>query len=124
MMSRLTPSGSGGRVCLQADARKARSKLGELAILGSEVVSPLADTVRLVDSDERDVARLEEREKAVAPFADQTLRRHVEQTVASFSQSCRDECFFSTGKRAVVERGGHAVADERVDLVLHQRDER
>ena len=32
-------------------------------------------------------------------------------------------CFFICGERAVVEAGRHPVADERIHLVLHQRDQ-
>ena len=114
----------GRRVGVQADARKALRSRAELPVLRPEVVSPLADAVRLVDGDELHVALREQRQEPVAALADQPLRRHVEQPVAPLAQAGRHRRLLVRAERAVVERRRHAVADERVDLILHQRDER
>ena len=99
-------------------------RLRQLPVLGSKIVAPLADAVRLVYGDEADTARRQEREEPFAAFADQALRRDVQQAVASLSQPCDDRAFLGGGQRAVVQTCGYAVAHERVDLILHQRDER
>ena len=66
----------------------------------------------------------EQRQEPVAAVADEPLRRHVEQPVAPLAQAGDDGRLLVGGKRAVVERRRHAVADQGVDLVLHQRDQR
>ena len=71
----------GRRVGVQADAGKKLPQPAELAILGPEVVAPLADAVRFVNGDEADVNRRQHRQKRVGPFADQPLGRHVQQLV-------------------------------------------
>ena len=63
-------------------------------------------------------------QKPVAALAGEPLRRHVEQPVAALAQPGRHRRLLVRAERAVVERRRHAVADERVDLILHQRDER
>ena len=69
--------------------------------------------------------RGEQREKAVAAFADEPFGRDIEEPVASLHAGPPTTAAFSIGRqRAVVERRRHAVAYQRVDLVLHQRDER
>ncbi len=50
--------------------------LGQLQVVGAEVVAPLGDAVRLVDGEERDPRARELREEALVVEA---LRRHVEQ---------------------------------------------
>ena len=79
----------GGGVRVQADAGKQLAQPPELAVLGPEVVAPLADAVRFVDGDEADADRRQQRQKLVGAFADQPLGRDVEQLVASLTQSRR-----------------------------------
>ncbi len=109
---------------VQAHAGKERAKPPELAVLRTEIVSPLADAVRLVYRDEADIAAAPGARENVTCLPCQPFGRHVEEAVASFTQPRQDRGLLVGGQRAVVERGGHAVADERVDLVLHQRNER
>ena len=109
---------------MQADAGQQLPQPPELPVLGPEIVSPLADAVRFVHRDEADAAGREQVEEAVAALADQPLGRDVEQAIASLAQAGDDVRLLVRRERAVVERRRHAVADERVDLVLHQRDER
>ena len=116
--------GRGRGVGVQADAGKQRPQLPELPVLGTEVVPPLADAVRFVDGHEADVARREQVEKVLAPFGDEPLRRDVQQPEPSLAQSGHDRRFPIGRQRAVVTGGGDAVADQRVDLILHQRDQR
>src|SRR3954465_13958942 len=67
-----------GRGCserVQGDPRQQRAEAAELAVLGTEIMSPLADAVRLVDRDEAHIARGENLDEAVTPLADEALRR-------------------------------------------------
>ena len=95
--------------------------LGDAQIARAEVVAPLADAVRLVDGEQRDagVAQPLGGGAEVEP-----LRRDVQQLdVAAHGarQAIRD---LRRRERAVDERRRQAARVERVDLVLHQRDER
>ncbi len=114
----------GRRVGMEADAGKEAAEPAELPVLGTEVVPPLADAVRLVDGNELHVALRESRQKPVAALAGEPLRRDIQQSVATFAQAGRYRRLLVGAERAVVERGRHAVADERIDLILHQGDER
>ena len=116
--------GGGGRVRVHAHAGQQLAQASELAVLGPEVVPPLADAVRLVDRDEADAARRQKGEEGVASVADKPLRRHVQERVAALAQACDDGGLLASVERAVVEHGRDAVADQRVHLILHQRDER
>jgi hypothetical protein len=96
----------------------------ELPVLRPEIVSPLADAVRFVHSHEADATRGEQRQERFAPVAHEPLGRDVKQAVAPVPQAGNDRGLRVGGKRAVVQRRWHAVADQGVDLVLHQRDQR
>ena len=111
-------------VRVKADAGQQLPQPSKLTVFGPEVVSPLADAVRFVHRDEPDAARREQGEEAFAPFADQPLGRHIEQAVPSRAKPGDDSALLIGGERAVIERGRDAVADQRVHLILHQRDER
>ena len=65
---------------MKADRRPALAQPRELAVLGPEIVTPLADAVRFVDRDEADRPRASMIQEAVAPLADQPLGRDVEQS--------------------------------------------
>ena len=108
---------------MEADARQKLAQASKLPVFGSEVVSPLADTVGLVDRHEADLAGRQQRQEGAAGVADQSFRRYIQEAVASLAESRDHGCLFGGCQRAVVEGGRHPVADERVDLVLHQRDE-
>ncbi len=116
--------GRGRGVRVQADAGKVAAQPAELAVLRPKVVPPLADAVRLVDGDELDVALREPGQEPVAALAHEAFGRDVEQAVAPLAHPGRHRRLLVRAERAVVERRRHAVADERVHLILHQRDER
>jgi hypothetical protein len=118
------PCGGCGRERVQADRGERRAQASELTIFRSEVVPPLTDAVRLVDGNETEVAAREPGEEAIAAVPRKALGRDVEQPVAAFAHPASDRGLLVRAQRAVVQRGGHTVADQRVDLILHQRDER
>ena len=109
---------------VDSDAGQELTQPAELTIFRPEVMPPLADAVGFVHGDEARVARGESRQEAVAAVADEPFRRHVQQTVSTLTQSREDRRLFVGGQRAVVQTGRHAVADQRVHLILHQRDQR
>jgi hypothetical protein len=96
------------------------AKPGELPILGPEVMSPLADAVCLIDRDEAHVTRRQQVQKGFASFPDESLWRDIQKAIPPAPQARNDLRLFVRRQRAVVERRGNAVADQRVDLVFHQ----
>src|SRR4051794_16262485 len=59
----------------------------QLAIFGTEVVSPLADAVCFVDRDETHAALAQHAPEALAAFADQTFGRDVQKAATVLSQA-------------------------------------
>ncbi len=113
--------GGGRRVGVQRHAGKRVAQGAELAVLGAEVVAPHADAVRLVDGDERQVLLPEEASEAVHH---QPLGRDVEDLDVPPLNGIDDVVLLVGRLRAVEPRRGDAALTQRVDLVLHQRDER
>ena len=69
------------------------AQASELTILWSEVVSPLADAVGLVDRHKADLTGREQRQKHVAAFADEPFWRHIQEAVTSLTESSDDARF-------------------------------
>ena len=93
--------GRGERV--KAGARQQLPQPAELAVLGPEIVSPLADAVRFVDGDEAHAARREQREKRLAPLSDQPLGRHVQQAIAAGSRRPATTSSFSSSESELLK---------------------
>ena len=93
----------------------------DAAITGAEVVAPFADAVRLVDSEHRNTDCLQ-------PLRCRTdiesLRRDVQHLDVAALRPHHAVTHLGAAQRAVDERRGNAAALERVDLVLHERDQR
>ena len=106
---------------MQRHARQALAQFEQPAILRAEVVSPVADAVRLVDRDGADVQLRQTRHKAAR---DRSLGRDEQQAEFALFESA--VCFFDLVVGVVGVQGGRRVAVERepVDLVLHERDQR
>ena len=117
-------SGRGGGERVEAGRRQRLAEARQLAVLRSEVVSPLTDAVRFVDRDETDRGARAAPDRAVARVADKTLRREIQQAVARFGESRPHRRLLIGAHRAVVTGGRHPVADEGVHLILHERDQR
>ena len=94
---------------------------GELAILGAKIVAPLADAVRLVDGDERDIDTLHHRLEAGKHKA---LRGDIEQVELAGLEVAEGAGGLFRRDRGVERRGVDASLSQRLDLVAHQRDER
>ena len=92
----------------------------QLSVLGTEVMSPDAHAVRLVNGEERDVDPVEQREHRTHH---QALGRHVEQI-----QPARQKLVLHSGgllgRERRVEIGRlHADFVQRIDLILHEGDQ-
>ena len=111
-------------VGMEANARKQLPQACQLAILRPEVMPPVADAVRLVDRHEADAARRQQRQEAFAAVAHEPFRREIQQTISSLAQAGDDRGLLAGAERAVVQRRRDAVADEGIDLILHQGDQR
>ena len=119
LLARLRIGGGGER-----DARHRREALvqdRQPEVLGPEVVPPLRHAMRLVDREERDAARFEQLE---TPIGEQPLGRDVEQIELAGPHRTLDPTHLVERQRGVQVLGPHAVLAQRVDLVLHQRDQR
>ncbi len=111
----------GGRVGVERDVGEAILEHPQPAILGAEVVPPFADAVGLVDRQERERHLLQEVER---PVGEQSLGREVEQLQPLGFDLVGDLAFLGGRERAVDAGRADAAVDQRVDLVLHQRDQR
>ena len=102
-------------------AGEAVPQYGELEVLRPEVVTPLRDTVRLVDGEERHVDLVEQRQR---PFAQEPFRRGIQQVDATRAEPRFDVEHRVVRQRRIEIRRPHARLEQRSDLVAHQRDER
>ncbi len=113
--------GGRGRGDDRPGAEPARG-VGQAEVVGPEVVPPLRDAVRLVDDEQADPRLPDPLQEAGRR---EPLRRHVEQPRAAGHRAVDSR---AVGRRVLLgvdERhhaGRHAL--ERLDLVLHQRDQR
>ena len=93
----------------------------DLEVAGAEILPPLADTVRLVYCDHRKLGRCG---KAAEGAALQPLGRDIEELVAALGgkgQCLVDLCL---AQARVDEGSADTGVVQRLDLILHQRDQR
>src|SRR5260370_39779096 len=95
--------------------------MAQLEILGTEVLTPMADAMWLVDRERPDIERAEEFLEAVGG---QTLGRHEEQPQSFLARRPHHLALLDFGRRAVDLTRVDVELAESVDLVLHERDER
>jgi hypothetical protein len=110
-----------GGIAVQRHARKALSQPLERAILGAEIVAPIADAVSFIDRQERQRHALE---KLQSPLGHQPLGRKIQQLQPPGANLLGDAPPLVGRKRAVHAGGRHAAVSQTVHLVLHQRDQR
>ncbi len=116
--------GRGSRGGGEREARHTGEPLGERAqreIVGPEVVAPLRHAVRLVDRDDTELSARQEPQRGLGV---QPLGRHVQQVELAGEVGALDGGALGRCLSGVEVGGAHAVGDERVDLVVHQGDER
>ena len=90
-------------------------------VVGPEVVPPLGHAVRLVDREQRDLPLLEQRDRGRRA---ERLGCQVEQVELAGPELGRHHLPLARILGRVEEAGPNAERPQRVDLVLHQRDER
>ena len=111
--------GGGG----QRDARHVGPALvqhRQAQVFRAEVVAPLRHAVRFVDGEQRDAAAFQQLQTAVGQEA---FRRHVQQVQLARQEGPLHVAGDLPFLGRVQERGAHAEFGQRVDLVLHQRDQ-
>jgi hypothetical protein len=92
-------------------------QVAKLQVVGAKVVTPLGDTMGLVDGDQRTVEISGEAPKAGKR---QPLRRHVHDRVGAPGERSHPSADFVRGQRRSEECGRDAPARERGDLILHE----
>ena len=123
---------SGDDVLLHAASRRrrkrrhrhARELLGDLRqgqVIGPEVVTPFADAVGLVDAEQRQPGRLQH---LLELLECEPLRGNVKQLRLPATEPPEDLFSAAAVQRTVQVIGRNAVAPRRIDLVLHQRNQR
>ena len=98
-------------------------RLAEPAIVGTEIVPPLRDTVSLIDRDEAEPAR-RGAQRIDETRAAKPLRRDIDEGVDPGPDPLDDLALLLGAGRRGQRHRGHAMRAQRVDLVLHQRDQR
>ncbi len=93
----------------------------QLAIFRPEIVAPLADAMRFVDRDLRDLPFFYLLDKRLEH---EPLRRDVEKTKFTVVQSPQARPRLRPVERGVQKRCRDPARLKRVDLILHERDER
>ena len=122
----------GGGAGHDGDAGEQAAQLPELDVLGPEVVAPLADAVRLVDGEQGDAGRAGGAARRVGQTAEtleealghERLGGDVQEVELAGVQGAQHAARLAGLERRVVGGGADAGRPQRVDLVLHQRDER
>ena len=113
--------GRGGGQCQHAFGGELAGALGELEVVGPEVVAPLRDAVRLVDGEQRDPRACELGEEALVVEA---LRCDVEELERAGAEPVEDLALLGGVEARVEPRRVDPASLEEVDLILHQRDQR
>ena len=111
--------GGGG----QGNARRRAEldpRLADLGVIGTEVVAPLADAVRLVN---RQQTRLDLPHRFEKAAAAETLGGDIDQVVKIRLNLKNALALFVEVEGAIEQRRSNAALNQRVDLILHQRDQ-
>ena len=120
----ILPHMGGGGGSERADDRAAGQavhKFLDAQIAGAEVLSPLADAVRLVHRDHADLPLL--REPLEARHL-QPLRCHIDDLVPALPGAVQHQRLLVVGQAVVQKSRRHARLHQRSHLILHQADQR
>ena len=113
--------GGGGRAGDQLHRFQGRRDLADAKVVAAEVVSPLRDAVGLVDHQPRRSRFCQHRLKV---GAHQTFGGDIEQAQAALAVGELGATLLATVEVGVEGGGGDAAGAQRLDLVLHQGDQR
>jgi hypothetical protein len=111
----------GRRQRYQRHPGKALLQHPERLIVAAEIVTPARDAMRFVDREQRYPAAAQQFQEA---RHDQPLRRHVEKIQHPVARRPLDRARLAGWQRGMQGGGPHPRLPKRVDLVLHQRDQR
>ena len=112
--------GGGGGQRQAGGLREALAHLGQLAVLGAEVVAPLGDAVGFVDGQQVDFHAGKQIEQA---RGQECLGGHVKQAHRAIPHPGHVLLVFVRLERTIEEKGRNAGRAQLLDLILHQRDE-
>ena len=101
--------------------RPALVQHGQGQVVGAEIVAPLGHAVRLVDGEQRHRAAVEQPQGGLGP---QPFGRQVEQVELAVQEGVLDPAALVGILGRVEEARPHAEHGQRVNLVLHERDQR
>ncbi len=96
-------------------------QFADAQVIGPEVVTPLADAMRLVHGDGGDARPAQQIDR---PARGQPFRRHVEQFQFAPFQRRQDRIGFVLRIAAGQRAGRHARRGQRANLIAHQGDQR
>jgi hypothetical protein len=105
----------------RARLAEALTYASQYEVVGAEVVAPLGDAVRLVDHEQPHPRGAQPIDEARVREA---LGRHIQQGNATIDEVAIARVLLRAPDRGVDERRGDARGLQRLDLVLHQRDQR
>jgi hypothetical protein len=111
----------GRRAREHARAGKLAHEVADLHVFGPEVVAPFADAVSLVHRDQRTVDLAEKHAKA---FERQPLGRDVDELEIAGGEPARARAQLLGVERRGQIRRRYAACLQRLDLVVHERDQR
>ncbi|MNX86286.1 hypothetical protein D3C86_1181620 [compost metagenome] len=109
--------GGGGGVGVDPHLGEPLAELGEVAVVGPELVAPLADAVRLVHGEEADGRALEQ---IVDVRGRKALGREVQELDLPVADRLVSAALLVDREGAVEGGSGDAVGKQRVHLVLHE----
>ena len=121
-MSRRVGSSAVAVSAMQRDVGKALLEDAEGLVVAAEIVAPLRDAMRLVDREQRDAACA--RACRAQCGMSEALGGDVEQVERAVAQRPFDRGGLAGRQRGIERGGAHPGLAQRVDLVLHQRDQR
>jgi hypothetical protein len=112
--------GGGGGKRMERHAGEVVAQPSELAVLGSEIVAPLADAVRFIDGDKPDAGLMQDPPQRRPAVTRDSLRRNVQQAAAIFAQARHDGIPLVGSLAAVQIRRRYPVHSQAVHLILHE----
>ena len=111
----------GGRQGHHGDVGILLFERSQLGVFGTEIVAPLRDAVGLVDGKQAD--SVDDGARPAANLAQQFLGRDIQQLDLALQQQVHGLAVLAIALLTVQRQGGNAVLLQRVDLVVHQRQQ-